>query len=147
MHDVVENELEQHLEGKASPAFYSHLTSCAECAEELESLVDVSDLLRELRPEAEVAPPPFFFNRVAAGIVAQERSRNWGILAPGAVFFRRMAFASLLLLAALGTYLVNREGDASGTDAATIMAQHDVTATHPDSSDRDLMLVTLAGYR
>ena len=58
---------------------------------------------------------------------------------PGAAFFRRVAFASLVVLACLGSYLVMREGDTSierGTDAAAHNAQHDVTADHAASSDR-----------
>jgi hypothetical protein len=63
-----------------------------------------------------------------------------------------VAFASLVVLACLGSYLVMREGDVSGmsvtrgTDAATVIAQHDVTDDHEASSDRNLMLVTLASY-
>jgi len=101
----------------------------------------------ELRSDSAPEPSPFFYTRVAANIVAQEKTGHWGLLAPGAAFFRRIAFASLLVLAGLGSYLVMREGDVSGTDAAAIMAQHDVTADHAASTDRDLMLVTLASYR
>jgi hypothetical protein len=86
---------------------------------------------------------------VAAGIIEHQNTDHWGLLAPGAAFFRRVAFASLVVLACLGSYLVMREGDVSvnrGTDAAAVMAQHDVTADHAASSDRNLMLVTLASY-
>jgi hypothetical protein len=58
-----------------------------------------------------------------------------------------VAFASLLLLAGLGSFLVTRESSAGGADAATIMAQHDVNGVHSESSDRDRILVTLATYR
>ena len=146
MHDVVVNELENHLAGKASVAFHGHLASCPDCRAEVESIADVSELFTELRSEAPPAPSPFFYTRVAANIVEHEKTNHWGLLAPGAAFFRRIAFASLLVLAGLGSYLVMREGDVSGTDAATIMAQHDVTADHAASTDRDLMLVTLASY-
>jgi hypothetical protein len=150
MHDVVVNELEEHLAGNASPAFHGHLDSCQTCRAEVESIAGVSGLFAELRSDPETAPEtmPFFYTRVAAGIVEHQNTGHWGLLAPGAAFFRRVAFASLVVLASLGSYLVMREGDItpSGTDAATIMAQHDVTADHAASSDRDLMLVTLASY-
>lgn len=163
MHDVIVNELEEYLAsqasvgnvpGKASPAapgnaseaFHAHLASCAECRAEVDSIADVSALLSELKSDAAVEPSPFFYTRVAAGIVEHQNTNHWGLLAPGAAFFRRVAFASLLLLAGLGSYLVMQQGDVAGTDAATIMAQHDVTADHSASSDRDLMLVTLASY-
>jgi hypothetical protein len=148
MHDVVVNELEDHLAGNASPAFHGHLASCQDCRLEVESIAGVSGLLAELRSEPDALElPPFFYTRVAAGIVEHQNTRRWGLLAPGAAFFRRIAFASLLVLAGLGSYLVMRETDVTGTDAATIMAQHDVTADHAASTDRDLMLVTLASYR
>ncbi len=71
--------------------------------------------------------------------------RRGGLFAPGAVFFRRIAFASLLLLAGLGSFLVSRESSFSGADAAALMAQHDPVADHSDA-DRDRLLVTLADY-
>jgi hypothetical protein len=149
MHDPVVNELEDYLAGKASPAFHGHLASCQECRAEVESIADVSGLLAVLLsdPETAVQPSPFFYTRVAAGIVERQNTGHWGLLAPGAAFFRRVAFASLLLLAGLGSYLVMREGDISpANDAVTIIAQHDPTADHAASSDRDVMLVTLASY-
>jgi len=151
MHDVVVNELEEHLAGTASPAFDAHLAACPDCRTEVESIARVSQLLAELKSDQETvaAPSPFFYTRVAASIIEHQNTDHWGLLAPGAAFFRRVAFASLVLLACLGSYLVMREGDVSidrGTDAAAVMAQHDVTADHAASSDRNLMLVTLASY-
>jgi hypothetical protein len=149
MHDPVVNELEDYLAGKASPAFHGHLASCQACRTEVESIAEVSRMLSVLRddPEQTVQPSPFFFTRVAAGIVEHQNTDHWGLLAPGAAFFRRVAFASLLLLAGLGSYLVVREGETvPATDAVTIIAQHNATADHAASSDRDVMLVTLASY-
>jgi hypothetical protein len=149
MHDPVVNELEDYLAGKASPAFHGHLSSCQECRAEVESIAEVSEALAVLGADAETAvrPSPFFYTRVAATIVQHENTGHWGLLAPGAAFFRRVAFASLLLLAGLGSYLVMHEGDIIPTaDAVTIIAQHDSTADHAASADRDVMLVTLAGY-
>jgi hypothetical protein len=151
MHDDVVNELEEHLAGTASPEFYAHLAACSSCRTEVESIAQVSQLLPELRsdPETAAAPSPFFYTRVAASIIEHQNTDHWGLLAPGAAFFRRVAFASLVVLACLGSYLVVREGDVSlerGTDAAAVMAQHDGTTDHAASSDRNLMLVTLASY-
>ncbi len=152
MHDVVVNELEEHLAGTASPAVHAHLAACADCRAEAESMTQLSQLLAELKadPETAATPSPFFYTRVAASIVEHQNTDHWGLLAPGAAFFRRVAFSSLVVLACLGSYLVMREGDATvidrGTDAAALIAQHDVTADHAASSDRNLMLVTLASY-
>ena len=49
-----------------------------------------------------------------------------------------------MVLAGLGSFLVTRDTPESGNDAATIIAQHDPTAAHSESADRDRLLVTLA---
>lgn len=150
MHDIVVDELERHLSGSASAAFYNHLHGCADCRAEVAGMEDVSLMLREFRPDPESAPEPsfFFYNRVAARIIEHERKEAWGLFAPGAAFFRRVAFASLLLLAGLGGYLITSQSSPAtdGTDAATIMAQHDPSVDHVNGTDRDHMLVTLATY-
>jgi predicted anti-sigma-YlaC factor YlaD len=149
MHDIVVDELERHLSGTASRAFYNHLNNCTECRDEVAGMEDVSQMLREFRPDRESAPEPsfFFYNRVAARIIEHERKEAWGLFSPGAAFFRRIAFASLLLLAGLGGYLITSQSSpADGTDAAAIMAQHDPSIDHVNGADRDHMLVTLATY-
>jgi predicted anti-sigma-YlaC factor YlaD len=158
MHDIVIDELENHLSGggayrNASRAFYAHLDVCADCRNEVAQMDDLSTLLREMRFDPETAlqgvPQPSlgFYNRVRYQIVEKQQKEAWGLFSPGAAFFRRVAFASLLLLAGLGSFLVTRESSFSGTDAASIMAQHDPVAVHSETSDRDRMLVTLATYR
>jgi hypothetical protein len=110
---------------------------------------DVSLLLREFRAEPNSAPAPsfFFYNRVAGRIIEHERSEAWGLFSPGVVFFRRVAFVSVLLLAGLAGYLItSQSSSAGGTDAATIMGQHDPSVDHENGSDRDHMLATLATY-
>jgi hypothetical protein len=149
----VVDELETHLSGGASRAFYAHLDACADCRAEVAGMDELTLLLRELRwspeagPENHPQPPLGFYNRVRYRIVEKQQKEAWGLFSPGAAFFRRVAFASLLLLAGLGSFLVSRESSFSGTDAASIMAQHDPVADHSESSDRDRMLVTLATYR
>lgn len=152
MHDIVFDELERHLSGSASRGFYDHLDLCESCRTEVARMDELSGLLRELRAEdvegADPAPrpSPYFYNRVTWTVVENQRQEAWGLFWPGTAFFRRVAFASLLLLAALGSFLVSREASFSGTDAASIMAQHDPAVSHPESADRDRMLVTLATY-
>jgi hypothetical protein len=115
----------------------------------------VSLLLRELKsvPETVIEVPPGFYNRVVMCAIERQRGEAWGFFSPGAAFFRRIAFASLLLLAGLGSFLVTREWSVTDQlnrrqDPATIMAQHDPTAPdHDPGADRDRMLVTLATYR
>jgi len=154
MHEIVIDELETHLSGgsltrRASRAFYAHLDACPECRAEVAEMDELTQLLREMRP-AENALNPLpepslrFYNRVRVRILEDQRREAWGLFSPGAAFFRRVAFASLLLLAALGSFLVSRESSFRGTDAASIMA-HDPVAAHSEA-DRDRLLVTLANY-
>jgi anti-sigma factor RsiW len=156
MHDIVIDELERHLSGSgesqnASRAFYAHLDACADCRTEVAGMDAMSAMIREMSFDPELAPsaePSLGFdNRVRNRIVEKQQKEAWGLFSPGAAFFRRVAFASLLLIAGLGSFLVTRESSFSGTDAATIMAQHDPVATHSEASDRDRLLVTLATYR
>jgi hypothetical protein len=149
MHDIVVKELERHLSGDASQAFYDHLDQCPDCMAGVAAMTDISVCLRELRPAGGAVPePPLgFYNRVAGRIVDEQRKEAWGLFSPGAAFFRRVAFASLLVLAGLGSFLITRDVPDGGTDAAAIIAQHDPTAAHSESADRDRLLVTLASYR
>jgi hypothetical protein len=155
LHDIVVDELERHLSGRASRAFHDHLDRCPGCRAEVEEIAECSLLLQELRPEAESVPQPSlgFYNRVANRIVERQRREVWGLFSPGAVFFRRIAFASLLVLACLGSFLVSREsayfeppsGASMSPDIAII--QHNLKDDHAPSADRDQMFVTLATYR
>jgi anti-sigma factor RsiW len=158
MHDIVIDELERHLSGgaesrNASRAFYAHLDACADCRSEVAGMDEMSALFREtLRfnteamPEMAVEPSLGFYYRVRGQIMEKQQKEAWGLFSPGAAFFRRVAFASLLLLAGLGSFLVTRESSFGGTDAASIMGQHDAVADHSAASDRDHILVTLATY-
>lgn len=148
-HDIVTEQFEQHLEGTASRAFYQHLDGCAPCRELVAQMTDLSGCLREFRPDAGVAaaePAAGFYNRVAGRIVDRENRTAWGLFSPGVAFFRRVAFASLLVLAALGSYLISSETSFDSEDAVSIMAQHDSSADHADAADRDRLLVTMATY-
>ena len=158
MHEIVIDELETHLSGagvyrNASRAFYAHLDGCVACRAEVAGMESLSVLLQELKvspadgPESNFEPSLGFYSRVRDQIIEKQEKEAWGLFSPGAAFFRRVAFASLLLLAGLGSFLVTRESSFGGTDAASIMAQHDPVAAHSESADRDRMLVTLATYR
>jgi len=153
MHDAAIDELERHLSGSASSAFYAHLAVCEECRVEVAEMENVSAMFREFRTDMQStsAPEPRlgFYNRVAAEIIQHQRTDFRGLFAPGAAFFRRVAFASLLLLAGLGSYLISHESSfapVAGADPAEIMASHDPSVENPGTADRDRLLVTLATY-
>ena len=148
IHEIVIEELERHFSGNASQAFYQHLDACADCRVEVDSMGELSLAFAALRVEEETAPLPSgsFYSRVVSRIDEAEQKKAWGFFSLGEVFFRRVAFASLMTLAALGSYLVTNEASYAGENAAAIMAQHDPSAIHNDGDERNYMLVTLAAY-
>lgn len=149
-HEIVIEELERHLGGNASSAFYKHLEICADCRAEVAAITEVSSAIHVFQPDVETVPvaSPAFYSRVASRINDTQQRQAWGLFSLGEVFFRRVAFASLMLLAALGSYLVTQESSYSGQNAAEIIAQHDTSSpAHGEGQDRDYMLVTLASYQ
>jgi hypothetical protein len=149
MHEVVRDELEQHLTGKASPAFYSHVKTCDTCREELAEMEDLARILRDFSPAVGDVPEPSpgFYARVASTINEQQpKSTLADLFSPGYLFFRRVAFASVLALALLATVLVTNEVSEEGADATEIMAQYDSGTSHAPAAEPDNLLVTLAAY-
>jgi hypothetical protein len=155
MHDEILNELEEHLSGEpVSRSFTQHLEVCPPCASEVDQMEQISVSLRSFRlsdAEADapaVKPSLGFYAKVARTIEAEQKSPLWGIFAPDLQFFRKVAFASLMLLAVLGSYLVSRESDyanSMATEQATL-TEHNVSVPHESPADRQHILVTLAAY-
>jgi predicted anti-sigma-YlaC factor YlaD len=150
MHGLIENGLEDYLDGRVSRDFQTHLDGCNECRLEVHQFQEVSGMLHALREPEPVQPAPGFYFRVTQVIESQEKPSIWSIFSLDAVFGRRVAFASLMTLALVGSVLVSSESNSetsavSGPEAA--MASHDVSVPHESSVDRDRMLVTLASYQ
>jgi len=156
MHDEILNELEEHLSGEpVSRSFTQHLEVCPPCAREVDEMEQVSGSLHVFRVnEADAgmpAPNPSlgFYAKVARTIEVEQRSPVWGIFAPDLQFFRKVAFASLMLLAVLGSYLVSRESDYASSMASqqATLTEHNGAAVHESpAGDRQHILVTLAAY-
>jgi predicted anti-sigma-YlaC factor YlaD len=149
MHDVIRDGLEEYLGGQVRRDFQAHLAECAECRTEVRQFEDLSGLFRSLREPEPVQPEPGFYFRVSQNIEAQQQPSIWSIFSLDAIFGRRVAFASLMVLALVGSFLISREtgyqtpGEISPEVA---MASHDVSVPHDSSADRDQMLLTLASY-
>lgn len=157
MHDVIERGVEDYLAGSASREFETHLAQCARCREELRGIERYSGMLGVLRAGVNEGglindapePSPGFARRVMAGI-EQEKSRSfWAAFSIDPAFTRRIAFASLLSLAILGSYLATQSSDSMAVADHTpeaVLASHDVSAPSDDPQKMDGMLVTLATY-
>jgi hypothetical protein len=154
MHDEILNELEQYLSGEpVSRSFTQHLKVCPPCARETNEMEQVSESLHSFRlEETEAIQAPLgFYAKVARTIETEQKSPLWGLFAPDLQFFRKVAFASLMLLAVLGSYLVSRESDYASSAALeqATLTEHNVSAgsgPHDSPADRDHILVTLAAY-
>jgi len=150
MHDEILNELEGYLSGDpVSGAFTRHLEVCQPCAHEVDEMEQISLSLRSFRiePAEAITPPLGFYAKVARTIETEQRSPVWGLFAPDLQFFRKIAFASLMLLAVLGSYLVSRESDfAVQTAEQATLTEHNSTVPHDGPADRQRILVTLAAF-
>lgn len=150
MHDEIRSELEEYLsEGTVSRSFTQHLENCPPCAREVEEMAQVSEVLQVFRESTEpVAPPLGFYSKVASRIESEEKLPLWGLFVPDLQFFRKIAFASLMLLAVLGSYLVSREADlgASASAEQATLTEHNGTVPHDSPADRQHIMVTLANY-
>lgn len=148
MHSVIENGLEDFLAGIARreerTRIEAHLSECAACRSEVEEMRKMSSLFDSLRSPEPPEPAPGFYARVIGRIEQQQPVSFWASLLQPA-FGRRMALASLLALATLGTVLVSREAEeyAIGPSPEMIMA---VERDAPVAVDRGEMLYTLVSH-
>jgi|SRR5689334_14856589 anti-sigma factor RsiW len=143
MHQVILDRLEEHLSGApGTREFTAHLASCEECRAEVREMQELSSVMVALRAPEDLAAPPGFYAGVAQR-VERERPRSlWNLFLLDPGFGRRVAFASLMTLAILGSYLITRETDyaAGPPSAEAIMAQRG------PADNQDVMLATLASY-
>jgi anti-sigma factor RsiW len=151
MHAVVVESLEEFLAGTLEPverrAIEAHLGDCAACREELHGMEDLSLLFGSLRPKEEIEPSPAFYARVMTQIAERETAPSWSnFFALDPAWGSRLVFSCLLVLVAMGTYLVSSErAYSSGPMPDAVMAQQ--TQPSFDSAPApESMLVTLANY-
>jgi anti-sigma factor RsiW len=156
MHAAVIDSLEEYLSGTLNAAdrqrVEAHLKQCEICRDEIAGMEDMSLLLGALRSGEAVEPDPGFYARVMQRVEqdAPARRTAGGSLANLFAFDlaigRRLAFAALLTLAILGSFLVFREtGYAPTPSPETIMAQQD-SPSFDSAPGHDAMLLTLTAY-
>src|SRR5215467_7104772 len=151
MHAVVVDSLEEYLAGVLGPAarrdIEAHLKSCEACREEIAGMQQVSLMIRTLKAEEALVPAPGFYARVMQEVGGRRPIPTFSSLfALDLAFGRRLAFACLLTLAVLGSYLVTREtGEPAALSPEAIMAQQD-TPAFDSAPAHDAMLATLTDY-
>ena len=153
MHAAVLDRLEEYLSGTLNPTahreFEAHLSSCDVCREEVQSMRELSECLASLRPEEKetLDPSPNFYAGVIHRLELQSATPTFASLFSWHLAFgRRLAFASVLMLAVLGSYLWLRESLVpSGPTPEAVIAQQELPA-FDSSPAQDNMLVTLTAY-
>ena len=151
MHGVVLDNLEEYLADALAPAdrqvIEAHLGTCKGCREEVQGMQEMSLMFGSLRSEEVFDPSPGFY----AGIRRKVDEQAAVPAIPGFfgfdfAFGRRLVFASLLTLAALGSYLVSTEMQyQAGPSPEAIMAEQE-SPNFDAAPASDNMLVTLTAY-
>ncbi len=143
MHQVILNRLEEYLSSSCSPReFTAHLESCEECRAEVREMQELSGVLQAIRAPEPLTPSPGFYARVAQRVEARRPRSFWSLFWLDPAFGKRVAFASLMTLAVLGSYLITRETEYStGPSNPEIIMAQQATGENPDT-----MLAALASY-
>ena len=150
MHAVVMESLEEYLSGALAPAsqreIEAHLSGCALCQSEIEEMRECAQLFGSLRSAEAPEPSPGFIARVLEQVGAEKAVASFaGLFALDFAFGRRLVFASLLMMAVLGGFLISRESGYTGPSPEAVMAQESSPGFEAAPSP-DKMLVTLASY-
>jgi len=110
MHQPTWEGLESFLAGKPDTKFLGHLEECQECRDLTSQLKLQSEIVRTLRPPAELDPPAGFYARVLDRIEAQKSVSIWSVfLEP--LFARRLMYTSAVLTVVLGIFLFTSPKD------------------------------------
>lgn len=151
MHAVVMDSLEEYLSGTLKPAVLrdieAHLNSCEMCRLEVADMQQVSQWFGAFKTPEEPMPAPGFYARVMQQLGHRQAVPSFaGFFALDFAFGRRLVFASLLTLAALGSYLVSYESEyPTGLSPEAVMAQQD-SPSYDNARAQDNMLATMTAY-
>ena len=152
MHAVMMENLEEYLSGTLEPAplrdVEAHLSTCAICREEIRAMQDLTGLFVTLRRE-ETEPwliAPGFADKVMQQVGARKPVPAFaGLFGLNMAFGRRLVFASLVMLAVVGGYLVTHESQYPvGSSPEAILAQQNAPGFEANAENN--MLNALAVY-
>lgn len=151
MHEPLKEQLEDYLQGRATPEVLGHLAHCSTCTEAVGEMVQQSSLLRSLRPAQEFEPPPGFYARVMNRIETQAKPSIWNIFGES-LFAKRLTYASLTLLVLMGTFMISDQDNQQPLTTSApevIMAedQRPAAVGGDPQRDREAVLVNLATYQ
>jgi len=149
MHAVVVDSLEEYLSGTLEPAeqrvVEQHLSTCQMCRDEIGAMREVSDLFVAFESDEAVEPSPFFFASVMRQVSLEQQPKPSvaSLLSFDFAFGRRLVFASLMILALMGGFLMSREsGTPNEPSPVSVMAQEN-SPEFDSAPAPNNMLVTL----
>lgn len=142
--------LEEYLSGLLEPAarrrIEAHLDGCADCRAQVSGFAQVSSLFASLKSDGMEAAPGFY-SRVAQRIQTRRAAPSFASLfAFDLVLARRLAFSCMLLLAAMGSFLVSREITYRASLSPDAVLSQETAAASGTALAQDNMLLTLTAY-
>jgi len=144
--------LEEYLSGTLKPEtrrdIEAHLSICEPCRQEVAGMREISGLFGSLTEEEALEPAPGFYARVMREVGDRKPTSAFaGLFSLEFALARRLVFASLLMLAALGTLLISREGEfpGGGPTPEAVMAQQE-SPQFESAPAYEAMLATLTAY-
>jgi len=158
MHRRMRDQVEEVLSGRTDASSGGHLKECGECRDEIAAMRKQAELLRALRPPADIEPKAGFYARVMERIETQGAASIWSLFFESP-FGRRIAVASMALALCLGVYLVSSEQTADQAIVVSEPAPGDIIPgpaipgedqpglVLAGTSDPDTVLVNLVTYR
>jgi hypothetical protein len=112
----------------------------------MDAMADASRLFASFHGEA-CDPAPGFYARVVERIDTSSAVPSVaGFFAFDLIFLRRMAFSCMLLLVAMGGFLVSREVAYRGSFTPEAILSQDCAAASDTALAQDNMLLTLTAY-
>ena len=152
MHGSVRDGLENWLAAKQSAAaleITAHISGCAECSSEIEAMRYQAQMVKTLQPTADVEPSAGFYARVMQRIEASARRSIWWVFVYSPIG-KRLAYTSIAVVLALGSYMVaaeNSDGHLGGPTAVVAQDSHyDAPVTGDADEQRQAVLANFASH-
>lgn len=150
MHGSVRESLEDLLAARGAAVSKNgvaqHLSSCNECASEIESMKAQAELLKTLRAPEELEPTAGFYARVLQRIEERTRESMWAVFIYSP-FSKRLVYASLTMALMLGSYVIaqeSRDGHLRGTRMVAQQLHEGPLVAGSQAEQRDAVLANFA---
>jgi len=151
MHGSVREGLENLLAAKSMATASEadlHVAGCTDCAAELNKMREQARLFRALRPPAEIEPAAGFYARVLQRIEERAKHSIWWVFVYSPVG-KRLAYSSLVIAVALGSYVVaaeNSDGHLRSVEITVEPTHYDELVTGDTNEQRQAVLANFVAH-